>query len=45
MTTMPLADPRRERLVRLHRLKTMMMFVSVVFVAAMTAGFYAVLTR
>jgi hypothetical protein len=38
-------DPRRERLVRLHRLKTMMMFVSVVFVAAMTAGFYAVLTR
>jgi hypothetical protein len=35
-------DPRRQRL---DRLNTMMMIVSVVFVGAMTACFYAVLTR
>jgi hypothetical protein len=34
-------DPRQ----RLHRLQTMMMIVSVVFVGAMTACFYTVLTR
>jgi hypothetical protein len=34
--------PRRQRL---HRLGTMMMILSVVFVGAMTAGFYTVLTR
>ena len=35
-------DPRR---VRQHRLTVVMMVVSVVFVGAMTACFYAVLTR
>jgi hypothetical protein len=34
-------DPRRQR----DRLGTMMMILSVVFVAAMTACFYTVLTR
>lgn len=38
-------DPRREQLRRQQRLQTVMMLASVVFVAAMTAGFYAVLTR
>jgi hypothetical protein len=35
-------DPRRRRQ---HRLNAVMMVVSVVFVGAMTACFYAVLTR
>ena len=35
-------DPRRDRQ---HRLKVVMMVASVVFVVAMTACFYAVLTR
>ncbi len=35
-------DPRRHRR---HRVNTVMMIVSVVFVGAMTACFYAVLTR
>ena len=35
-------DPRRQRL---HMLNTVMMLASVVFVGAMTACFYAVLTR
>ena len=35
-------DPRRQRL---HRLNTAMMIGSVVFVGAMTACFYAILTR
>jgi hypothetical protein len=35
-------DPRR---LRQHRLNVVMMVVSVVFVGAMTACFYAVLTR
>jgi hypothetical protein len=35
-------DPRRQRL---HRLQTLMMVGSVVLVGAMTACFYAVLTR
>jgi len=34
-------DPRRQR----HRLNTVMMVASMVFVGAMTACFYAVLTR
>jgi hypothetical protein len=35
-------DPRRQRL---HRRNTVMMIASVVFIGAMTACFYAVLTR
>jgi hypothetical protein len=35
-------DPRRQRL---HRINTVMMVASVVFVGAMMACFYAVLTR
>jgi hypothetical protein len=35
-------DPRRQRL---HRINTVMMIMSVAFVGALTACFYAVLTR
>ena len=38
-------DPKRQRIRRTHRLNTLMMVASVVLVGAMTACFYAVLTR